>query len=79
VVRLVLTLISGVNVELVTDRAEALQILEAVRRSWRGADRAVEDLVIGTADEVTDWVRMAHISAVQIAPLPEEDTHVDQG
>jgi hypothetical protein len=76
-VRLTLTLTSGVQVEYDTDDDEAAQLVAAVRRSWDRPEPPSGDVVLGAGTEVTDWVRVAHISAVRVEPLrrkgPEDD------
>lgn len=66
-VQLILTLTSGVQVVYVTDEYDAAQHVQAIRAGWESRS-ALTDLVLGSADGVTDWVRLDHISAVRVAP-----------
>ncbi len=68
-VRMTLTLSSGAQVSFDTHRREADDVRAAVVLSWRSTAEAAGPLSVGT-DEVTDWLRMAAIDAVQIVPLP---------
>lgn len=70
--RVTLTLASGVQVVYDADDAEAAEHVEMVRHVWGGGD-TFRDLVVGSADGITDWVRLADISAVRVAPAHSPD------
>jgi hypothetical protein len=65
--RVTLTLTSGVQVVYPADEAEAAEHVELVRHAWNDG-ATVRDLPIVSPDGITDWVRLAHVSAVRVAP-----------
>lgn len=72
-VQLILTLTSGVQVVYLTEDRDARENVQAIRAGWENPAAALVDVVLGSADGTTDWVRMAHISAVRITPAVDEE------
>lgn len=72
-VQLILTLTSGVQVIYLCDDADAREHVRAIRSGWENPAASLVDVVLGSADGTTDWVRMSHISAVRITPAVEEE------
>jgi hypothetical protein len=71
-VQLILTLTSGVQVVYVTDEHDAAEHVQAIRAAWESRS-ALTDLVLGSDDGATDWVRLEHISAVRVAPAHHDE------
>lgn len=71
-VQLILTLTSGVQVVYACDEHVAQANVQLIRESWEGRT-SLPDAVLGSDDGTTDWVRLAHISAVRIAPAVDEE------
>jgi hypothetical protein len=76
VARLVLTLVSGAQIEVPTEHDQAMEVVELVRRSWTTDRVGIESVVLGDG-QATDWVRLAHISAVSIIPVDEREVADD--
>lgn len=68
-VRLILTLLSGVQVVVDVDPATADAVRDAVTRAWTGQGGISDVQVAGNGG--TDWVRVEHISAVRIEQITE--------
>ena len=75
-VQLIITLNSGVQVVYVTDPDDAELHVQAIRAAWDSRS-GLTDLVLGSDDGVTDWVRLADISAVRVAPAHHEEGRAD--
>ena len=65
--RVTLTLTSGLQVVYDADEDEAAEHVELIRAAWHGT-AGMRDLPITSADGITDWVRLEHVSAVRVAP-----------
>ena len=72
-VHLVITLTSGVQLMSLTSEDEALTHLDLVHDEW-ASPSALTHLQLNSDSGITDWVRLAHISAVRIAPA-----HLEEG
>ena len=71
-VQLILTLTSGVQVVYLCEDGDAREHVRAIRAGWENPAATLPDVALGSADGTSDWVRMAHISAVRTAPVEEE-------
>jgi hypothetical protein len=69
---MILTLTAGMQVTVPVDPADVDDYVQLIRQSW-GGSTTIPDLVIGSPDGVTDWVRLEHIAAVRVAPAYQQE------